>query len=761
MFEHLNTLHPAWRFGLPCLFLALVCMPAPGLAQELGDGFQPNILPALDIPRSSGSIRIDGELDDPGWSRAARARNFVETSPGDQVPPPVQTEVLVTYDEEHFYLAFIAEDDPALVRASLRDRDEIFQDDYVGILFDTYGDQSWAYELFCNPLGIQGDLRLVPGADEDMGFDLVWESKGRITEHGFQVEIAVPFSSLRFPDSEVQEWRATFWRDRKRNFRERSSWASIDRDDPCFLCQFGTLRGIRDVEPGNKLELLPSTIGYQTGALADAGDPDSEFLTEDLRGEFGLSMQYSFSPSLSAEAAVNPDFSQVESDAAQIDINTPFALFYPERRPFFQRGSNLFGSWINLIYTRSINNPLFASKLTARRGNTSLLYLAAYDEDSPYILPFEEGSVFLLGGESVSNILRARHSFSGGSFIGGLLTDRRMRDGGAGSVGGIDFAIRFRNSYLFEFQGVASRTEEPDDGALTEGLESITFDDGAHTAVFDGEDFWGHSYYASLERNGRVWSCDFDYRETSPRFRSDNGFITANNRRNAFLWTGWNHRVNTELVDNVFPMLIWGAIWNFDGERKDHFIQPQLEFNLAKQTWLQISQMWSSEVFGGVEFDGIRRSQVRMHTGFSDPLQFGGSLGYARTIRRTDDPFLGKQLEISTWATIKPLQRLIVQPEYAFLRMRHPDDDSIIFSGYILRTRLKYQFTRRLFLRTVLQYNDFAQDFDVEPLLSYKLNPFTVFYAGSTHHLINYDGEGKVQESARQYFVKIQYLFQS
>ncbi|MFH2055087.1 MAG: DUF5916 domain-containing protein, partial [bacterium] len=319
--------------------------------------FEPQWKPTLSVAPRSGEIVIDGDLTDPGWQNAAKADGFAETHPGDQVEPPYPTEVLMTYDESDLYMAFVCHDDPATIRATVSDRDAIFSNDYVGVIFDTFGDFAWAYEIFFNPFGLQGDLRMHADGNEDVSFDLVLFSEGRITNEGYQVEVRIPFRSLRFPNKPEQVWRATFWRNRPRAARERSSWAAIDRDDGCWMCQWGTITGISGITPGRNLEILPSLIGYQTGSRLDYSNPQSEFSNEDFDGEAALNLKYGLGADITAEVAINPDFSQVESDAEEIDVNNTFTLFYPEKRPFFQRGNDLFATWIDVIYTRSINDP--------------------------------------------------------------------------------------------------------------------------------------------------------------------------------------------------------------------------------------------------------------------------------------------------------------------------------------------------------------------------------------------------------------------
>jgi len=744
--------------------LGLFCSAANFAQSTNGTGaFQPNLKPSLEIRRVAGAIEIDGELNDAGWSGAAHAANFAESRPGDQTKPPVETEVFVAYDDANFYIAFIAHDNPKSIRSSLRDRDQIWADDNVGLILDTYGDAAWAYEIFFNPLGIQGDLRWTPQGEDD-GFNIIYNSRGKITEAGYQVEVAIPFSSLRFPDKPAQTWRATFWRNHPRDSRRQYSWAAMSRDNPCFPCQFGTLTGIENVKPGGTFELLPSVIGFQSGQIRDFDDPNSGLANSKIDGEASLGLQYAFTPSLTAEATYNPDFSQVESDAAQIDVNRTFALFYPERRPFFQEGSDLFNTWHNAFYTRSINDPIFAAKLTGRMNRTSIAYIGGRDEHSPIILPFEERSAILQTGRSTSNILRVKQTFLQDSYIGGMLTDRRLDGGGSGTVAGLDGLLRFWKNYRLEAQTVFSRTRESNNPTFNDDILAqvdTLFERGKHTAVFDGESFGGHALYASFERDARHWNFDFDYWAASPAFRADNGFVTSNDNRQFIFSTRYSFYPNTKLIDRFNPGIMVGRFWNYAGARKDNWIRPTINFQLKAQTNVFIGSVFSAERFREKEFPGIRRLEVEVNSDFSDPLTLGFYWAHGRSIaRRLAVPVLGKGTDFQVWGTIKPTQRLIIQPEYTYSKLNYSDGREI-FSGYILRARVNYQFTRELFLRMIVQYNNFGQGLSLEPLLSYKLNPFTIFYLGSTQQYFDLDpasGPRDFTQTSRQFFMKFQYL---
>lgn len=725
---------------------------------------KPNQKPKLSIPFSNESIKIDGNLNDPLWNNAVKANNFTEFTPNDGNKPLVSTEVLVAYDMQNLYVAFICQDDPNLVRASLQDRDNIWSDDYVGILIDTYGNSNWAYYLFANPLGIQGDSRFSTTSGEDEGFDVIYTSEGQITNSGFQVEMAIPFSSLRFPDTDVQNWRINFWRNHPRESRFRYSWSSISRDDPCFLCQYGEMEGLKNIKPASSLEILPYAIGSQAGRIKDFNNANSGFKNNDIEGTAGFNLKWAATPSLTVEGTYNPDFSQVESDAGQIDVNNTFALFFPERRPFFQEGSDLFRTWTDIVYTRSINNPVVATKIIGRWDKSTLAYMSAYDEETPLILPFEERSRFVEVGNSLSNIIRFKQQFGENNFIGTTISDRRLDDGGVLNYS-VDGLYRFGENYQIEFQAVGSQTNEPKDTLLTSGINDILFDNKSKSAAFDGESFAGNALYASFERNARYWNLDLDYRETSPSFRSGNGFITQNDNRRLLVWTGYTFYFEDHPIFNqIQPFVHSGRLWNFNGLVKDEWINPGIYFNLKGQTNAEIAYTINNENFSGKQFNSINRINFYIDSRFSEILSLGL---YIRAGNYIDRGNLVKGHGIQTfesWATIKPLSNFIIQPSFVYAELIRNDNDKVSFAGGIWRVRFNYQFTREFSLRLVTEYNRFSDNFSLEPLFSYKINPFTIFYAGMTQNKQNYTDKNIYQvndwtTTSRQFFMKFQYLF--
>ena len=714
-------------------------------------------------PRS-GEITVDGRIDDPGWKAAALASNFAEARPGDRTEPAVDTRVWITFDTTHLYLAFDAEDDdPRQIRATLRDRDQIWQDDFIGLILDTYGNSAWSYEIYANPLGVQGDLRMLASGEEDASFDIVFATEGRITDTGYQVEMAIPLQSLRFPDRPEQAWRVQFWRTHPRDSRRQYGWAAIDRDDPCFMCQFGTLSGISNVHPGGKLELFPGLTGKQVGALEDSGDPTSPFVNDDVEGELELGVRYSFTSSSTGDLTLNPDFSQVESDAGQIDVNTTFALFFPEKRPFFQEGSDLYETYIPAVYTRTINDPSVAAKFTGRLEQTNAGAFAARDIHSPAIIPLEERSIVLPDvGKTISGIGRYRFDHSDNSFVGALGTSRVRDEGGGNGVFGVDFQQRFWRNYQIEAQWLASYTEEPNDPSLT-GRYTGTFDGGTHTIAYDGEDFWGRSGYTSFERSGRIWEFDLDYAETSPTFRADNGFVTQSDNRRVALGTGLDFQTDTRWLDGIFPSVNMARVWNFSGARKDEWLRPEVVVQFKGQTEVWASHLWSEERFRETELYGIRRWEAGVDTKFTEELQAGFDAEWGKMVTRgLPSPVLGDGVNLEIWGTLRPLTRLVIEPVFDYAMLDLPDGANL-YEGYIVRVRNNLQFTRELFLRLVVQYDDFDRAWSLEPLVTYRINPFSLFFVGSTHAVAEIgnpsNGGPDYTQTERQFFLKFQYLF--
>ncbi|HRS02412.1 MAG TPA: DUF5916 domain-containing protein, partial [Bacteroidota bacterium] len=728
MISYLRTLQKFDFLFLLIIFIIIATTSV--IANNDTSSFTPNYLPMLDIPYYNGNIKIDGKLDDEGWKIANIASNFSEASPGDRIKPKVDTKVLAVYNNEYVYFAFICYDNPKKVRYSFTDRDACFNDDIVAIILDTYGNAEWAYEIFVNPLGIQADARWSPSG-EDISFDFIFYSKGMLTDSGYQVEVAIPFSSLRFPNKPEQVWRATFWRNHSSDTRRQYSWAAISQNNPCLPCQFGYLTGIKNVKSINRLELLPSLIAHQSGYLSNANSSNQHFVEGKVKIDPSLGIRYSFSPSLTAEATINPDFSQVESDVQQIDVNSTFALYYDEKRPFFQEAGDLLQSRFNTIYTRSINDPLYGARVTGRFNKSSLAIISAYDEYSPLIVPQEEHSYSLYGGagKSLINILRYKQTIYENSYIGAIVTDRRFEDNGAGTLLSLDGSLRFVDNYYFKFQYANSYTSNVNDSVLNGQISQ----DGKRPKIFENCSSWGRAMNAAFSRDAKYWDLTLSYEEINPTFRADVGLMPKNNYRQSRFYTDYKFYTDSKYFDIIIPSIEVARVWNFDGIRKDQWISPSLYIQFKAQTYLTLWYLWSRERFEGIDFPGIKRGGISINSNFTDLISLYFNIESGRMIARNlDKPILGKGNNIGCGMSLKLFKRFFIDPDYSFSDLKDPLTNTVIFNGYILRTKFTYQFTRELFIRLVAQYDHFSDRFDIEPLIYYKLNPFSIFYIGST-----------------------------
>jgi hypothetical protein len=727
------------------------------------DAYVPVYHPELRISRAAGVIKIDGDLSDPGWRGAAKAGNFAEHTPGNQTKPAVDTDVMITYDNEYLYVGFLCHDKPGDVRASFCERDKVFSDDLVFLCLDTYGEATHAYEIAVNPYGIPGDLLFSPAYGEDSAYDMIYQSASRITDQGWVAELAVPFSSLRFPDKEEQTWRVDFWRNRPRESQFQYSWAAYDRNEDCWPCQWGTVTGITGIKPSKGLEFLPAVVAHESGSLGDGGGLENG----DVKGAVALGVAYDVSSELRAEATVNPDFSQVEADVAQIDVNSTFALFYPEKRPFFQEGSDLFNTYFTAVYTRSINDPLVAGKTTWRKGPNSLAFLSGRDDHSVIILPFEERSEFVENGKSYSNVLRFKRDLGEQSHLGLVATDRRFDSGGSGSLAGIDGQIRLSKSNSFRFQALASHTDEVDNLALVpdSSFNASRFDGDKYTAGLDGEAFWGHAFIVGLNRNSSNFGASVHYYELSPTFRADNGFEPQNSYRSGSMEASYiKHFDKSPFLDYISWSTDATRKWNFDGVKKDEWVDASLEVkSRAAQTGTHFQYMASDELFHGVNFNGIWSTHACFNTKPSDALGLSGNINYGHRIAR-HELVMGKQLDYGLTANIKPLDRLLLSMTYSHTRSDDVNTGERLFSQSVFWSRLSLQVSRELSMRFVSQYNDRWRTWDFDPLITYRINSLTMFYVGSTHNYQDFDptedGPQGWTLTDRQFFMKLQYLFQ-
>lgn len=750
------------------LLLSILVLSLAGYA---GATFEPAYNRTLEIKKAADRIEVDGDLNDPGWANASRADGFAECSPGDMTKPEVETEAFITYDESKLYIAFKCYDDPKAVRATMCQRDQFYGDDAVSVLIDTYGDAAWAYELFVNPYGVQKDLLWSRIQGEDPGIDLIWESAGRITDFGYQVEMGIPFESLRFPNADNQTWKFDFWRNRPRESFNQYTWTAYNRDEQCWPCQWGTINGIENVRPGKGFEVLPTFVSHQTSQISDFSDPGSPINDGRLKRELSLGGKYSISSSMTMEGAYNPDFSQIESDAAQIDVNTTIALFYPERRPFFQEGSDIFRTIFNSFYTRTVNDPQFAVKLVGRNNRMNIGFLSALDENTPYIIPLADRSIIINSGKSYVNVLRISNAFGNDNHIGIILTDRRFENGfsgsgGSGFIAGVDGDIRLSQKYSFVGQYITSHTKEFVDTTISSELQDILFDKDRYTAAFDGESYSGDAFIAQLRRRARNWNFTMDYNQVAPAYRTETGYDPWNDYRNFSVNTNYTFWIDGGLLERVTPWTYNEARWYFDNvKRWDHY-------NIGLESHLRMAQIYfsfsygtGSELWNGIRYKNLDRYELDFSSNPNDKIGFYIGADRSKTVARYLDT-VGNETSVYAEIDLKPIDRITIEPNVSYASSTDVYSGDELYSGYITRARIQLQANRELSFRFVLQYNDFSRNWEFDPLLTYRLGSFSVFYAGSSYDYNRLETDDSIvpkqidwRMTSRQYFMKLQYLF--
>ena len=750
---------------MPILLLLMISLIFSSSWAIADESFQPVFKPTLNIEKAVGTIKIDGKLNDQGWENVKGVTNFVERSPGDNTKPEVETEAYMTYDDSKLYVALVCHDQPAEIRATMCQRDQFTGDDAACFLVDTYGDAAWAYEFFVNPYGIQKDLLWSSVGGEDAGIDLIWESAAQITDSGYQVEMAIPFASIRFPNKDVQTWRVEFWRNRPRESYKQYTWSANDRNEQCWPCQWGTVEGIKNVHPGKGIEILPSVVTHQSGSLTPSDDKGLHFKNSDPEGELSLGGKYAIKSDMTVEATINPDFSQIESDAAQIDVNSTIALFYPERRPFFQEGSDIFRTLFNSFYTRTINDPQLAVKLTGRMGRTSIGFLSALDQNTPYMIPLPEMSVLINSGKSFANILRGSRTFGDNSMIGFIINDRRLDGGGSGTIAAFDYDFRLSKNYSTDGQFIASHTTEPLDTVLTSDVKGIRFEKGKHTAVFDGESFYGSAFITRLKREARNWNFFIDYDQASPTYRTEIGFDPVMDYRNLTVYQAYNIYPKNSIFVNINPQVSTYHRWSFDGIKKieENEVGVEGQLKLA-QVNFRLFFGQSSELWGGVQFDHLYGIMTDLSGWISNRLgcdfEYNQGVGIDRYRLVKDN-----ETTINTSLFIKPVDRLTIEPDISYFKSTQVGTGEELYRGYITRTRIKFQANRQLSFRLVVQYDDFDQAWEVDPLLTYRVNSFSMLYLGSAYNynnlILNPSAKSQWKMTSRQFFVKLQYLFQT
>ena len=715
----------------------------------------PDARPRYQAHPVDGAVEVDGRLDETTWAGPPTFTLDYETYPGENVAPPVATEMWIAYDPSNLYVGVRAHDpEPAKIRARLRDRDNAFQDDFVGVVLDTFNDERRAFEFFVNPLGVQMDLMQndVTGS-EDESWDALWESAGRVTQTGYEVEMAIPFSSLRFPRTAgAQTWGIDAVRIWPRDQRRRIGLNELPRGSNCYLCSGSKLEGFAGITPGRNLELAPTLTATDSAARSGAG----ERFTGSDEQELGLTARWGVTPATTLGAALNPDFSQVEADAAQLAVNTQFALFFPEKRPFFLEGADLFDTRIGAVYTRNVADPDWGVKLTGKSGKSAYGVIAARDTRTNLLIPGSQFSqLAFLEEENTSAVLRYRRDLAGSSALGGLVTSREG-NGYRNRLAGLDGLFRWGEGDAFRVELLGSETVYPETIRARHGQSAGTLE--------------GTAARLGYQHQTRSWMTSLVYNDVSGDFRADLGFIPQADFRTGYgiLERYWY----AEEGERRWSRFTLGAettwTYDYDGEPLQNQVAPYFRLNGPRQSFVNVYLGYGPSWFNGQELD---RTFVVAY----------GELQATPNVYLRLDSRVGQEIDYDNTRQGE-IVRLIPGARFDLgrhlrLNLAHNYESLDVAGGRLYTANLTdlratYQLNVRTFLRVVSQYFDLERDpalytFATEAqqsslfsqlLFSYKVNPQTVLFLGYSD---NYRGEerslDRLAQTDRTFFLKLGY----
>ena len=742
--------HPSFKLSTSLFLLALV------ITEFLSLELHAQSLSNYNIPRVDTKPRIDGQIDQGEWSQAKRIPVNIETNPNDNVPAEVEAQALLMEDGEVLYVAFIALDpDPDQIRAFYRDRDSMWNDDWVSIVLDTFNDERRAFEFFANPYGVQADaIQDDVNGDEDESWNAIWNSAGQINEDGYVVEMAIPMKQLRFTPSETnQTWGIDLVRFYPRDRGTRIANNPRDRNISCYICQISKADGFANLTQSRNLEIIPTITST---AVENRNPAMAGWDSESTDAEGSLDVRWGISQDLYLNATLNPDFSQVEADSAQLDINNTFSLFFPERRTFFLDGADYFDTFERLVHTRNISDPDYGLKLTGKSGDHTYALLTANDVNTSFLIPRSLGSRVASLGEAESKVAIGRYRFDifENSTIGALITDRRA-DGYNNTVSSVDAVLRPTDQDSISIQTMHSSSDYP---ALIQSQY------GQAASLSD------RSQRLEYRHNDRRWDWRLGYTDMGDNFRADLGFVNRVDFKFVVATVGHTWRGESDDFFNLIRIAL-----DYDRTQDQSGLQLEEEF----EVFLNMNgpkQSFVSGLFGGSEtywngkyfdeqFNQLRvgftpRANLRLSAliRVEDIVDFANTrLGRSKRFGPSINYRWGKHLELNLDHT---LQQFDV-------------DGSRLFTANLTDLKTTYQFSARSFLRFTLQYTDNKRNqglyvrsvqartkqLTTQLLYSYRFSAATRFFIGYSDAGFQNDTYDAIEKTNRTVFAKFSYAW--
>ncbi|MFM1884803.1 MAG: hypothetical protein RL168_987 [Bacteroidota bacterium] len=692
-----------------------------------------------DVPQAPSQWVLDGRVSEAEYSGAIALDLVYEIQPGTNTPAPFSTKGYVYRNDEALLVGFICEFDPTYFRANRSRRDEAWDDDFVGIALDVYGDTRNMVFLGSNAYATQLDIRKNNPAtardDEfDLSFDMEYTTASHLEEGYYTVEMEIPFKSLQFGAAKEQRWKFCFFRQcYSKGQQVNVQTYRVDRSNPCNDCLYDHVLILDGIKPNLRKEFIP----YVFGAVTPGQVPAAQL-------KAGGSAFVALSPATSLEAAILPDFSQVESDVAQVSVNSAFALFYPERRPFFIEGSDLLESRLKYAYTRTISQPWALSKINYQSQVLRVYVLSGFDQNSPYLVPGENYSSYGASGSNWSSIVRAEHPMKNASSYGVLTTHRIFQDGGFGHTLAADLDYALTQNWRVKGEVARTETLEPEADWISNG-ESF----GAHSAALDGERFNGYSGYASLRRNSTNWNTRIDYMVLSPTFQAQMGFEPRNNFRRYEMGNSLKFFPNKKVIKQYGVYAEASLYENFE-----HVVKEKSILSFA---WMQLAGNLTARMYGKYRFEenylgGTYADLYNVNLGlnWSPAYSFSMEANHlrGRTLAYNESTVrLGWARETSATVTLQAAGRFTWRQSLNKVALFEIYDPSLpIYDGYLYQSVLTASATTDLGLRMVLQVDNFSQQILFQPLIQYRPSAFGLFYVGGLYNAQGWQGYIKWQQ---------------
>jgi hypothetical protein len=723
--------------------------------------------PPLAIKKTAAPIIIDGDLADAGWKDALRFDTWYETNPGDSVEPKVKTVGWITYDDHFFYAAIESFDpNPAQIRSQLGDHDGINgnSDDFAGVIIDSRNDGKTALEFFANSAGTQYDASQDDASGEDSSPDFFWDSATKKTATGWVLEMRIPFSSLRYEKKDPQTWGIILYRNMPRERRYQIFTHKLPRGVNCFVCNFNKVAGFSELPSGGHLVTAPYVSARQLGERRDGFG--SGLKNKPAGGDGGLDLKWTPNEHTAVDGTINPDFSQVESDVAVISTNERFAVFLPEKRPFFLERVDLFSTPMQAVYTRTITSPRWGARGTGTFGKSNYTLLIAQDRGGgSAILPsaFGSGSADQ-DFESTVGIGRFRRDVGKNSSIGFLGTTRESEGGAHNRVFGPDFTWRPNDSNTITGQILYSDTRTPVRPDLAKEWDGRKLRD--HAADL----WWQYS-------NPKV-DLFVDNKDFGKDFRADDGFIPQVGYRASYLETGYTTRPK-----GFFNRVRWYFFTEYDSLHDGTNLDGALLYRLFSAGFgadgkFRSFSRWRYAV------DTVRNGEdvfTRKRVYFEEDFAINrvvpsvGINGWVGDEVDFGNNRLGKGANLNFSASVRPNYRLTLSLTSGERWLRvNPEDrpEERLFTSHFERVRAQYMFTPRIFVRAIVQNQrtrltrfDFPDDphggsLATQMLLAYKVNWQSVLYVGYGDLRDVTGTEGDFDLGSRQVFMKLSYAFQ-